>query len=200
MISTREIFASLPKLDLLDIVMAKYKQASSVTMKFTQKQENLTLGSVKESFGTIQIQRPSQYRWETLGPEKSTLVSNGKKIWFYTPAFHEGEKGQLMIKNSAEVQSKLAIDLLSGQIDLKKSFKTKRLGNALYELVPVIHTGNISKIQLSIEKSTKLVYKIALFTTTNNKTELDLTEIKLGTGIKKSEFEFTVPPNTEEIE
>src|SRR5262249_9142250 len=114
------------KTSALQETQKKYKDVKTLTAEFSQKKTNLALGTTKESAGRIFMKRPNLFRWQTEEPEASILVSNGKKIWYYTPPFREGEKGQVMVRHASD-QSKLAVDLLSGQFDLKKDFKSKQL-------------------------------------------------------------------------
>lgn len=196
---------SAKKNDRLDEMRAKYKNVKSLTAEFEQKIKNAALGSTKESSGRIYIKRPNMFRWETHEPQASILVGNGRKVWFYTPPFREDEKGQVMAKKAADVQSRLAIDLLSGQAALSKSFKIKELKNGVFDLVPLKPSGDIAHIALFLEKSTNLVYKLTLYTITGNETELTLKKLTLGTkpgevSLADSMFNFTPPPNTEEIQ
>ncbi|MBI2604542.1 MAG: outer membrane lipoprotein chaperone LolA [Deltaproteobacteria bacterium] len=190
--------ASADRSGLLDELRKSYGDSKTLVARFTQKRKNI-LGEVKESSGTIEVKRPNKFRWETFAPEKSLLVANAKRVWYYTPPFRSGEKGQLMIRKSTDVQSQVAIDLLAGSADLKKAFHAQRLGEQHYELKPIKSAGDISKIELFLERSTKLVYKIVLTHSTGNETELALQNVKLGTRLDDSRFEFKAPPGTEEI-
>lgn len=35
--------------------------------------------------GTMQLARPDQFRWHTVSPDESLIVSNGKSVWMYDP-------------------------------------------------------------------------------------------------------------------
>lgn len=177
----------------------KYKDVKAITAEFVQTQKKIALGKTKTSEGRIYIRRPEMFRWETTKPEPSILVSNGKKVWFYTPPFREGENGQVMVRKAADVQSKLAIDLLSGQANLEKSFKTKKLPDGHFDLVPLLPAGDVSRIELFLEKQTNLVYKVVLHTKTGNETELVLKGVTVNPQLSDSMFQFVPPENTEEI-
>lgn len=199
--STQKKNASAPDLkkNPLAGVQEKYKNVKTLTAEFTQKLKNATLGTTKESSGRIYIKRPNKFRWETHKPEASILVGNGKKAWFYTAPFREGEKGQVMVKRAADVQSQLAIDLLSGQSESNKDFKIKDLKDRL-SLTPLKASGDIEHIELYIEKPTNLVYKLVLFTRSGNETELTLKDVNLSPKLNDTMFDFVPPPNTEEIQ
>lgn len=181
-------------------VQSTYKNVKTLTAEFTQQLKNVALGTTKESSGRIFIKRPEMFRWETHQPEQSILVSNGKKVWYYTAPFRKGEKGQVMTKRAADVQSRLAIDLLAGTINTEKDFKVKRLADDQIELIPLKAAGDIERVQLYIEKPTKLVYKLVLFTKSGNQTALTLKNVTLGPNLSDTMFNFIPPANTEEIQ
>lgn len=185
----------------LAAMQAKYRGVTTLTAEFTQLQKNISLGTTKETNGRIFIKRPNFFRWETHQPEKdaSILVSNGKKVWYYTPAYREGEHGQVLIRNAADVQSRLAIDLLDGHANIEKDFKIKTLDQSHYELTPLKPLGDIDHVELFLERPTNLVYKLVLFNLTGNQTELTLRSVTLGIKLSDSMFNFTPPKNTEEI-
>lgn len=180
----------------------KYAESQTFTSSFSQTQTHKVLGTKKESLGRIFIKRPDKFLWQTESPDPSLMVSNGTKTWFYTAPFREGEKGQVLIKKSADVHSQLIIDLLSGTGNLKKSFNIKQLNPTLFELKPQKNTraGDVVRIELEIEKSTNLVYKVTLFSSTGNQTALTLKDTTLGPNLSDKMFEYTPPPNTEVIE
>ena len=35
--------------------------------------------------GTMQLARPDQFRWHTVSPDESLIVSNGKSVWMFDP-------------------------------------------------------------------------------------------------------------------
>jgi outer membrane lipoprotein carrier protein len=185
--------------DLLERTQAKYRTVKTLTAEFTQLQTTLASDAPKVSSGRIFIKRPDKFRWQTTDPDPSILVGNGKKVWYYTPPFREGEKGQVLTKRAIDVQSKLAIDLLAGTADTKKDFKVNVLEDGRFQLSPIKPAGDIDGIELFIERSTNLVYKLVLFTKSGNKTELTLKDVTLGLELKDELFNFTPPANTEEI-
>lgn len=197
--------ARAEKFSALDSARAKYKSARTMTAEFTQKQKNLALGTTKESSGRIFVKRSSsggaiQYRWQTDKPDASLLVSNGKKVWYYTPPFRKDERGQVMIRSADSGQSRLALDLLTGGGD-GKSYKTRQLAEeGRFELKPLKPVGDVSRVELFLEKPTNLVYKVVLKTKTGNETELKLSNVTLGPKLPDSMFQFTPPPDTEEIQ
>ncbi|MCV5927410.1 outer membrane lipoprotein chaperone LolA, partial [Escherichia coli] len=38
-----------------------------------------------EGEGTVEIARPSLFRWSTTFPDENLLISDGKTLWYYSP-------------------------------------------------------------------------------------------------------------------
>jgi outer membrane lipoprotein-sorting protein len=128
------------------------------------------------------------------------LIVTSKEVIYYTPPYREGERGQVAIKRAVDVQSNLAVSLLSGGADIAKNFKVKKIESAHFELKPIKSSGDINKIDLYVEKSTNLVYKVLLSHTTKNTTEIELRNVRLGVELSDSIFRFKIPPNTNKID
>mgnify|MGYP001599409279 CR=1 FL=1 len=180
-------------------MQSKYKNVATLRADFTQSIKNLTLGSTKTSSGQIFIKRPDKFRWQTVDPEPSILVGNAHKVWYYTPPFRDGEKGQVLTRKATDVQSRLALDLLSGHSNTEKDFKIKPLAADHFELIPLKPAGDVARIELFLERPTNLVYKLMLFTKTGNQTELVLKNVTLSPKLGDDMFTFVPPANTEEI-
>jgi len=73
------------------------------------------------------------------------------------------------------------------------------LGEGHFELQPQKPVGDVSRVELFLERPTNLVYKVVLKTKTGNETELMLSNVTLGPKLPDTMFQFTPPANTEEI-
>src|SRR5690606_25392652 len=114
----------------------KYVQAKTLEADFTQKDEVKMTGTTKQSSGVLMIRHPNQFRWETLKPDKNLLVSDGRKFWFYTPPFEAGERGQVIEKKTAEVQSELANALLAGAFSKIRGVEIEKVSPTRFRLFP----------------------------------------------------------------
>jgi len=193
---------SIPLPALLQTVEAKYARISTISAEFVQITENIALNNKKKtSSGKIFLKKPSRIRWEVLKPDVSLLVSNGKTTWYYTPPFDEGEKGQLIEKKSAQIQSKLAEALLAGSFSSHQFKQIKQTAPNIFLLTPKPSTaGTVIKATLEIDLSNHLIQKVILEHHEGNRTEITLSKISLGAPLADSLFHFTSPPNTDVIE
>ncbi|HTL13241.1 MAG TPA: outer membrane lipoprotein carrier protein LolA [Bdellovibrionota bacterium] len=183
---------------LLQDVEKHYSTAATLKADFVQVNELAALNRTKESNGTIYFKRPDKLRWETKAPEPNLLVSDGKKFWFYTPPFDATEDGQVVIRKSSEVQTRLARALLSGAFSAARDMTIKPLEAGEFELIPKKGTaGSVLKCLIHIDGPSKLIDRLVLEHAGGNRSEIRLTGIELGKPLEKGLFSFTPPPHTE---
>lgn len=187
---------------LLTEIEKKYTQSSTLSADFSQLNFDAVLSQQKKSSGKIYVKRPSQIRWETLKPDENLLIGNGNHYWFYTPPFDQGERGQLIEKNTSPVQSKLASSLLSGSFsiagDIMKSIEQKDAST--FQFVPRHGTaGTVERATIQIDLGQKLIQKVILEHKGGNRSEITLSKIELGQPLVDSLFVFVAPPNTDRV-
>jgi outer membrane lipoprotein-sorting protein len=128
---------------LLQEVQTQYQKSTGVQAEFTQSTDIKATKQIKKAKGRIWIKRPNKLRWETLEPDPNILVSDGKTFWFYTPPFDKDERGQVIIKKSAQVQTQFLNALLSGSFDFEKGSK-----HTISEVILTHTSGNQTTIKL----------------------------------------------------
>ena len=186
----------------------KYKKAGSLQADFHQVTETAALKRRKSSSGVLMVQFPDKVRWETLKPDKNLLVSDGRRFWFYTPPFDEGEHGQVIEKKSGDAISKLASRLLSGAFE-----ELSRTGDLVFRVLDPGNTttrtyqakpkpgsaGTVVEIRVGIDPSVKVVTRVDLIHKDGNRSEITLSKVKLGEEIDDEFFRFTAPPGTDRV-
>ncbi len=186
---------------LLREVEQIYGRQATLKADFSQVDFIASTQLSKKSSGTIYFKRPDKIRWETLAPDRNLLVSDGKKFWFYTPPFDESERGQVIEQKSAQVQSKLAQDLLSGKISTARNMKVKALGDHRFQLTPKKRSaGSLAQIEIQLNEQSKRIVQLVLLHQGGNRTTIDLSAIEFGPTLGDEFFQFTPPPNTDRIQ
>ncbi|MFL5813838.1 MAG: outer membrane lipoprotein chaperone LolA [Bdellovibrionia bacterium] len=192
---------SLPP--LLKEVEAKYFKASTLIADFIEADQSNTTKQTKKSSGKIQFKRPGKLHWETLKPDHNILISDGKKFWFYTPPFDEGEAGQYIEKDASKVQTKFAQGLLAGTFSYNVSSgnMTVTQTNATdFIVIPKKGTGGtVKQATLKVDPQQKLITGVDLQHRGGNTSHITLSNIQLGKPLDDSLFHFTPPPNTEQM-
>jgi outer membrane lipoprotein carrier protein len=191
--------AALPP--LLEQVQKEYQKSAGVEAEFDQLTQIKSTKSQKKSQGKIWIKHPNKLRWETISPDQNILVSDGKYFWFYTPPFEKGDRGQVIIKKSAQVQTQFLNALLSGSFDFSKT-KTQIETKApnVFLLKPSANTaGDVKTAEVTIDPATKKIEKVTLIHFSGNETTIQLKQIKLSSKFAESLFQFVPDRNTDQI-
>jgi outer membrane lipoprotein carrier protein len=195
--------ATAPLPPLLKQVEAKYFKASTLIADFNETDESATTKQIKKSSGKIEFKRPGKIHWETLKPDHNILISDGKKFWYYTPPFDEGEAGQYWEKDASKVQTKFAHGLLAGTFSYNVSngsMTVKQKSATEFIVIPKKGTGGtVKEAILQVDPAQKLIVGIDLLHRGGNKTKIALSNIQLGQPLDDSIFHFTPPPNTEQM-
>ena len=182
---------------LLVEIETKYAEAKTLVAAFTQLDDLASLKRTKSSSGRISIRRPDHVRWETVKPNPGVFVSDGKRVWMYTPPFDAGESGELRMGKASQIHSKLAQALLSGAFSMATDMYIERTGGADFTLTPKPGAaGSILKASIHINLIKKYIDKVSLDHKGGNKTEITLSDIELGRDLPKDVFVFVAPPGT----
>ena len=95
----------------------------SLTGHFTQSLVDINGKAGKNSSGTLAMQSPRQFRWDTLTPYKQVIVADGSRVWMYDP---ELEQVTVRVQSSEEAHSPLTV--LTDLKQMDKDFKVVEQG------------------------------------------------------------------------
>jgi outer membrane lipoprotein carrier protein len=185
----------------LERVQVQYKKSAGLEAQFTQVTEIQATKQKKTAQGRIWIKHPNQLRWETISPDPNILVSDGKTFWFYTPPFEKGDRGQVLIKKTAQVQTQFLNALLSGSFDFGKSeTKIEEVSTTEFLLKPKPGSaGDVLSAQVKIGLESHKIEEVAIQHTTGNKTQIKLQQIKLPAKLDEKLFRFVPDRNTDKL-
>jgi outer membrane lipoprotein carrier protein len=95
----------------------------SLTGHFSQSLTDVNGHPGQTSSGTLALEAPRQFRWDTLAPYKQTIVADGSRVWMYDP---ELEQVTVRIQSTEEAHSPLTVLTDVKQID--RNFKVSEQG------------------------------------------------------------------------
>lgn len=90
---------------------------------FTQTLADASGQGAKTSSGTLALEAPRQFRWDTLEPYKQTIVADGSRVWLYDP---ELEQVTVRVQSTEEAHSPLTVITDLKQLD--KDFSVAERG------------------------------------------------------------------------
>jgi outer membrane lipoprotein carrier protein len=101
---------------LLKRIEQRYNRAQSLQVQF--EQSFTTQGRTRVESGELFLRKPGRMRWEYRSPAGKLFMSDGKYIYFYTPAANRVERSKL--KESEDYRAPLAF--LLGKLNFRKEF------------------------------------------------------------------------------
>lgn len=192
----------------LDKLQTTYKSKQSLEADFIQEVYQASLARYKTSKGSIRLLKPNMVRWEVQEPEASVMVSNGRKVSYFTPDARGPGKGQVIERAASELERQPLFRILTGSAPLSKEFtilkeeksegvaKGEKLTNL--ELKPKKPMGDIATVRLQID-SKYLIRELNLENENGNKTKITLQNQNLGAKLPTALFDFKAPQGTEVI-
>ena len=95
----------------------------SLTGHFSQTLTDPNGHDGKSSSGTLALEAPRQFRWETLAPYKQTIVADGSRVWLYDP-----ELEQVTVRKQSTAESHSPLTVLTDVKQLDKQFAVAEEG------------------------------------------------------------------------
>jgi outer membrane lipoprotein carrier protein len=192
----------------LSLLHQKYKQAASLEADFVQEVYQASLARTKTSKGSLKLAKPNLVRWEIYEPEASVMVSNGSKVFYFTPDARGKDKGQVIIHRAKELSQQPLFRILTGSSSLEKEFTVEKqtkpeaiaAGGGLTTLLlkPKKAMGDLKAATLKVNAK-YLIAELILETQSGNKTKITLQNQTLGAKLPPRLFDFKPPPGTEEV-
>lgn len=162
----------------------------SLQAKFEQVSIDDSDRPIQVSNGVFLLSRPGKFRWEYQKPFQQQIVSNGKKVWFY-----DVDLEQVTVKNQALSLGSAPAFLLSGSVDLEKSFVVEQLKQEgdiqSFKLVPKSENSGFQYVLLSLEK--QILKSMELSDHFGQLIRIRFSEMKTGVQLKDTDFIF-IPP------
>lgn len=193
LLSASSGFAKVP--EILEKIEAKLKTQKAFEVRFVQKLK--TKRSTEERSGIISVEIPNRFRSETLKPNKSLIVSNGKKTSIFQPSEEEGIPNQLAVISSSTLTD-WSRTLLSGQFSALHKDNIEKLDNRRFRITPVgSKAGSIKFIEVAINLDRLEIEEIDIIQKLGNQSNLVLSNYQWVTSFPKGFFDFIPPKNTE---
>lgn len=141
-----------------ELLQSKLNTMQTMSAQFSQvvKAKNR---EVSRSSGSMALQRPGRFRWETKSPMEQLIVADGKKMWVY-----DVDLEQVTVKKQAKGLGGTAALFLSGYGDsVTRDFEVKEQSS-----------GKVTTFDLKSKSSKENFQRIKLIYTQDRLTELEL--------------------------
>ncbi|MDB9687970.1 outer membrane lipoprotein chaperone LolA, partial [Acinetobacter baumannii] len=71
-------------------------QTTKANTKTVAQKKGLSAQHMNQTFkGSMKVERPGKFYWETVSPSKQTIVTSGKTVWIYDPDLQQAVRQSL---------------------------------------------------------------------------------------------------------
>src|SRR5216684_5370264 len=139
-------------------IEAAYGQMVDLRAEFTQAAYNKSLNQTIPARGTVYLKKGGRLRWEYTEPTPQEIVSDGRKLWVYTPALN-----QVNVGDAPEALAGPAGSFLAGLGRLRAEFDVRFLnpaqpkdggGNWVLDLTPKQPLPTLARLILAVDAKT----------------------------------------------
>ncbi|MCW8443904.1 outer membrane lipoprotein chaperone LolA [Fluoribacter gormanii] len=152
---------------------------------------------VSRSSGTMALQRPGRFRWQTLQPMAQLMVADGQKIWIY-----DKDLEQVTVKTQKKGLGGTAALFLSGYDDtVTRDFTVTQsnMGNEIvFDLKSKSPKANFQRIKLVFRQNS--LTGLELYDQLGQVTTVQLSQIKLNPKLATGLFQFKTPKGVDVVQ
>lgn len=178
-----------------EVLQSKLNAIQTMTANFNQivKAKNR---EVSRSSGSMALQRPGRFRWQTKDPMEQLIVADGKKMWIY-----DVDLEQVTVKNQEKGLGGTAALFLSGydetlthDFDVSEKQKGKL---TTFDLRSKSAKENFQRIKLIFTQN--ILIGIELFDQLGQITTVKLVQIKSNPKLPTKLFQFKPPKGVDVV-
>jgi outer membrane lipoprotein carrier protein len=177
---------------------ANFEQTTKVSGNAPKKQKGLTAQHMNQTFkGTMKVERPGKFFWETSSPSKQTIVTTGKTVWIYDPDLQQAVRQSL----DEQVSNTPALLLSGNTSQIMQSYRVTQPNKAktYYTLYPKNNEGAFQSLTISFGTN-KAPSLMILEDSLGQTTYVKFSNVKVNASIPASTFNFTPPKGTDIID
>ncbi|MCC5016166.1 MULTISPECIES: outer membrane lipoprotein chaperone LolA [Legionella] len=178
-----------------DVLQTKLNAIRSMTASFNQVIKTKEK-EISRSSGTMALERPGRFRWQTKSPMEQLVVADGKKLWVY-----DVDLEQVTVKKQEKSLGGTAALFLSGYDDtVTRDFDvtaTTAGDKQSYDLQSKSHKANFQRMKLIFNRD--VLIAIEMFDQLGQHTVVNLKNVKTNPKVAASLFQFKPPKGTDVV-
>ena len=192
--------SAVPAQTLEDVVRdleASYSRMTDLRAEFTQTAFNKSLNQTIPAQGTVYLKKGGKLRWEYTEPTPQEIVSDGRKLWVYTPALN-----QVNVGDAPEALAGPAGSFLAGLGRLRASFDVRFLnpaqpkdgvGNLVLDLTPKQPLPTLVRLILAVDAKTWEVRTAVVYDQFENTVTMRFAKVAINSSLPDTLFTFVAP-------
>ena len=174
-----------------------YSRMTDLRADFTQTAFNKSLNQTIPARGTVYLKKGGKLRWEYTEPTPQEIVSDGKKLWVYTPALN-----QVNVGDAPEALAGPAGSFLAGLGRLRAEFSVRFLnparpqdtdGHWVLDLTPKQPLPTLARLVLVVDATTWEIRKAVVYDQFENTVTMRFTNVAINSSLPDRLFTFVAP-------
>ena len=183
--------------DVVREIETVYSRMNDLRADFTQTAFNKSLNQTIPARGTVYLKKGGKLRWEFTEPTPQEIVSDGKKLWVYTPTLNQANVAQ-----APEALAGPAGSFLAGLGRLRTEFQVRFLnpaqpkdaeGNWVLDLTPKQPLPTLTRLILSVEGKNWEIRRAVVHDQFENTVTMRFTKMAVNSGLPDRTFTFVAP-------
>ena len=151
---------------------------------------------IDKTTGTLEIQRPGQFRWSYIEPYEQWLVADGLNVWSY-----DVDLAQVTVKPQASALANTPALLLGGSANALEQFTYEEsyveADTTWVRLTPRNTESGFERVELGFRDGT--LHRMVFFDNLEQTTLVALSEVSVNLPIDADRFNFVVPEGVDVV-
>ena len=191
--------AAAPTLDeAVNALEQAQRRVTDLKAPFRQAAHNKALNQTIDARGTLYLRKPGRLRWEYQTPTPQQIVSDGTRLWIYTP-----ELKQVNVSAAPAALAGPAGSFLEGLGQVREHFQPRFLNPAqptdaegliVLDLAPKQHQPLLARLVISVDPKSWLVRQAVVHDELGNTVTVRFGETTVNSGLSDALFVFVPPP------
>jgi outer membrane lipoprotein carrier protein len=183
--------------DVVREIETAYSRMTDLRADVSQTAFNKSLNQTIPARGTVYLKKGGKLRWEYTEPTPQEIVSDGKKLWVYTPTLNQAN-----VTEAPQALAGPAGSFLAGLGRLRSEFNVRFLnpaqprdadGNWVLDLVPKQPLPTMARLILSVDPKSWEIRKAILHDQFENTVTMQFTKVAVNSGLPDRTFTFVAP-------
>src|SRR5207249_10002074 len=183
--------------DVVREIEAVYGRMTDLRADFTQTAFNKSLNQTIPAKGTVYLKKGGKLRWEFTEPTPQEIVSDGKKLWVYTPTLNQAN-----VADAPEALAGPAGSFLAGLGRLRTEFQVRFLnpaqpkdadGHWVLDLTPKQPLPTLARLILALDATTWEIRKAVVYDQFENTVTMRFTNVAINSSLPDRLFTFVAP-------
>ena len=176
-----------------DLLQTKLNAIHSMSAHFSQvvkaKQR-----VVSRSSGSMALERPGRFRWQTQSPMSQLMIADGRRMWVY-----DADLEQVTVKPQGRGMGGTAALFLSGaNRNINRDFNVKQSGAGRFDLQSKSPKANFQRVQLTF--SNNVLTGLVLYDQLGQVTSVHLSNARLNPHLNAGLFHFKPPKGVDVVQ